>query len=447
MRSTLLTLILIFTSHHVAFSQPDYYYYNPVDAGVNDYYFYGGLCNKFLFIYTQDELASTGMNAPVEIHSIWLKSNIFYNLAIQDLKITLGHTTLNVPVNTFADNFNAGTASIVLDEPLFNYTVTGAPWNDPPTGWSEIPLTTPFSYNFSDNLAIQFEFSNCNYPIPLYANNGGAPVTVFTDIYGGSVANTSTARKMIGFSTGSVSPLAIEASDSSICEKFCVNFTDVSTNSPTSWQWSFEGGFPATDTSANPVGICYTEPGTYDVTLITGNASGTDTLFLNDFITVFPTPPFPVISQDGYELTCNSFQTYQWQLNTVDIPGATNQSFTASQTGFYTVLAGDSNSCKNSATQYVTITGISNVETDNGINVYPNPSSGVVNIELLRSSPAGTLSLDIKNIFGQTVYHWQKDSPIAEIRELQFSSETSGIFFLEVKAGDAHYQAKFVISR
>ncbi|MEP7128004.1 MAG: T9SS type A sorting domain-containing protein, partial [Chitinophagales bacterium] len=187
--------------------------------------------------------------------------------------------------------------------------------------------------------------------------------------------------------------------------------------------------------------------GAYDVILISGNASGTDTLFLNDFITVFPTPPFPVITQDGFELTCNSFQTYQWQLNTVDIPGATNQSFTATQTGFYTVLAGDSNGCKNSVTEYVTITGISNVETGDIVKAYPNPSSGVVNIELLRANRAGTLSLDIKNIFGQTVYHWQGNNLFPEKRELQFSSEVSGIFFLEIQAGDTHYQEKFVISR
>src|SRR6185295_17234913 len=31
------------------------------------------------------------------------------------------------------------------------------------------------------------------------------------------------------------------SSDTSVCEKFCINFFDSSTNNPTSWQWNFPG--------------------------------------------------------------------------------------------------------------------------------------------------------------------------------------------------------------
>lgn len=53
-----------------------------------------------------------------------------------------------------------------------------------------------------------------------------------------------------------------------------VTFTDLSTNNPTSWSWTFEGGDPATSTEENPV-VTYATPGTYNVTLTTSNAAGT----------------------------------------------------------------------------------------------------------------------------------------------------------------------------
>jgi PKD repeat protein len=55
-----------------------------------------------------------------------------------------------------------------------------------------------------------------------------------------------------------------------------VTFTDMSTNSPTSWMWTFEGGVPATSTEATPT-VTYAEAGTYNVSLTTSNAAGTST--------------------------------------------------------------------------------------------------------------------------------------------------------------------------
>lgn len=55
-----------------------------------------------------------------------------------------------------------------------------------------------------------------------------------------------------------------------------VNFTDQSTNAPTSWLWNFGGG-AANSTAQNP-SITFNTPGTYDVTLDATNAYGTGTL-------------------------------------------------------------------------------------------------------------------------------------------------------------------------
>lgn len=439
-------ILLLATCNMVpAASQPAYYYYNPVNAGVNNYFFNNATSKKFLFILTQSELSSAGFTSATSLSSIWLKSNTPANLTIENFRITLGHTNLVTPVNTFADNFNSGTAVIVLDEPTYNYAVAAGPWNDPPAGWSEIPLSVPFTYNYTDNLVLQFEFMDVNFPVPFYAGNGGIPITILTEIDGGAVATSSTSRMMTGFSTGAMSPIALAASDSAVCEKFCINFSDVSTNNPTSWQWTFEGGFPAASMEQSPLNICYASPGVFDVTLVTSSIDGNDTIVMEDFITVFATPAFPVITQDGNLLTCNSFESYQWQFNAVDIPGATNATFTATASGLYTVIAGDVNGCKNSATINVLFTGIKEPVEPGSFSVYPNPSGGIFRIYFLKEDLSGTVQIALKNTFGETVAAWAEVASAINGKELAVHNTATGIYLLEVKRGDQLHRKKIII--
>ncbi|MGD2093234.1 MAG: C1 family peptidase [Candidatus Aminicenantes bacterium] len=76
----------------------------------------------------------------------------------------------------------------------------------------------------------------------------------------------------------SADPTTVEVGNS-------VQFTDLSTNNPTSWDWTFEGGTPASSTDQNPQ-VTYNTIGTYTVTLIAENAVGSDTETKTDYITV-----------------------------------------------------------------------------------------------------------------------------------------------------------------
>lgn len=57
------------------------------------------------------------------------------------------------------------------------------------------------------------------------------------------------------------------SSASNLCIESTVNFTDLSSGSPESWEWEFPGGTPSTSTDQNPVGITYAATGSFDVTL------------------------------------------------------------------------------------------------------------------------------------------------------------------------------------
>lgn len=70
-----------------------------------------------------------------------------------------------------------------------------------------------------------------------------------------------------------------------VCPGGSVQFTDQTNNNPNAWQWTFQGGVPATSNLQNPV-ITYPVAGTYDVTLIVTNPYGTDTLVETAYITV-----------------------------------------------------------------------------------------------------------------------------------------------------------------
>ena len=63
------------------------------------------------------------------------------------------------------------------------------------------------------------------------------------------------------------------ADNTSLCVSGTVNFTDQSFGSPDSWEWTFEGGVPATSTLQNPTGIVYSTSGSYSVSL-TVNKTG-----------------------------------------------------------------------------------------------------------------------------------------------------------------------------
>jgi PKD repeat protein len=91
------------------------------------------------------------------------------------------------------------------------------------------------------------------------------------------------------------------ASQTSVCASTPINFTDLSTDGPTGWSWSFPGATPATSTAQNPTNIVYNTPGTYNVTLLATNEFGSDTEIKSQYITVTATSVWYADNDgDGY---------------------------------------------------------------------------------------------------------------------------------------------------
>ena len=138
-----------------------------------------------------------------------------------------------------------------------------------------------------------------SYPgeVPVQINaNGTVPVGdyVVTFIAKGSNGTPVHKRTATIKSIPAIAPLAnFSASNINICAGASVNFTDLSSGPPSSWEWTFSGGSPASSNSSNPTNIVYSTPGTYDVSLTVSNPMGNSTEIKTGYITVTALPDTP----------------------------------------------------------------------------------------------------------------------------------------------------------
>jgi PKD repeat protein len=127
--------------------------------------------------------------------------------------------------------------------------------------------------------------------------SGGLPnvgVTQIEVFYSGNKIRCSTYGRGMwesGYYTpGNYPPTAnITASEFIACPGAGIQFTDYSSGQPTSWNWTFPGGSPASSTQQNPF-VVYNASGNYNVTLIVTNNNGTDTISMNNYITIATSP-------------------------------------------------------------------------------------------------------------------------------------------------------------
>ncbi len=229
----------------------------------------------------------------------------------------------------------------------------------------------------------------------------------------------------------------LASSDTIFCEKHCINFFDLSTNNPTSWQWFFPGSDSITSTLQNPTNICYSTYGSFDVTLIACNAAGCDTLVLPGFINEYQIPT-PSITQSNDTLFSSPGVTYQWwSVDSGIITGATNSYYIPTQGGSYYVIVTDSNGCEG-ASNTIIITAIhSLIEWGKACVIMPNPNNGLFTITL-NETLKKDFSVRIINPIGQTIFN----HPVTEIN---ISNISEGLYGIQVINDGKVYFGRFVV--
>lgn len=261
-------------------------------------------------------------------------------------------------------------------------------------------------------------------------------LTTTSEIDGGNdimsrstISNSCGPTKMTALTSGTCSLIAapvanFSASATSICTGASINYTDLSTNTPTSWSWTFTGGTPSTSTVQNPTGIVYAAAGIYSVTLTATNSSGSNTVTKTNYITVAtaPTVAQSTITAGGPTSFCGTAGvvlsvagtgfTYQWLKNGVNISGQTNQNYTAKATATFACVV--SNSCSSLTSNSIDV--IKNTAPTSSITQAPC-SGGAV---LLTCTPTPSTGI---------TFQWKKgSSTLAGATNSTYSATSNGTY-------------------
>ena len=247
-----------------------------------------------------------------------------FSLLLASMLFILPAAAVSTPVAAFASNATSGTAP-------FNVLFIDESTNSP-TSWM---------WSFGDGST-----STTESPSHTYSGAGTYTVTLTATNSAGS--NTDTQSGYITVSkSGSAPVAAFVANVTSGTVPLSVQFVDSSTNSPTSWVWSFGDG--GSSTSQNP-SHTYTSAGTYTVTLTATNAAGSDTISESDSITVARVATVPVASFVAAEISgtaplpvqfvdssTNSPTSWVWSFGDGGSSTSQNPSHTYTSAGTYTV--------------------------------------------------------------------------------------------------------------
>ena len=292
-------------------------------------------------------------------------------------------------------------------------------------------------------------------------------------------------------------PIAdFSASDSSICVDEDITFTDLSTETPTDWDWSFEGATVSSSISQNP-NITFDTPGLHEVSLEATNACGSHTETKTLFINVSESYEFEdtvyVCSGESYTYhdgstednilsetshvsklvsnsTCDSNittvvivnsadatvnlngnelsavtagQSYRW-LDCDDgynFIGETGVTYTALLSGNYALEATSSSCVDTSDCENIMITFTENYsEINNGIELTPNPTTRFVKLDF--SEDLSNVIVEILNTKGHIVSTKSYDN-LSDL-QIDLSEFKSGIYVLNLSSTERTASFKIV---
>ena len=144
----------------------------------------------------------------------------------------------------------------------------------------------------------------------------------------------------------------------------------------------------------------------------------------------------------GVTMTANaSGATYQWvdcNNGNAAINGETSQSFTATANGSYAVEVTLNGCTEMSSCITISTIGLDENALLNTVSIYPNPSNGIVNIDLGALNSANVV---VTGLNGQVVY--QKENIITGSHQFELI-EATGIYFVEVSSMGAKQVFKLV---
>jgi hypothetical protein len=200
---------------------------------------------------------------------------------------------------------------------------------------------------------------------------------------------------------------------------FCEG-SSVVLNSPYNSNYRYEWSKDGVPYSGNQPNIHASQTGNYSL-IITNTHSNcikrSDTIAVkvlpNPVVTASYTPSTNVLT------TSQSYSTYQWFVNSQAIGGATTRNHTPTVNGGYKVQVSDNNGCWGmSDIIFVNELGVASTQLGKSIKIFPNPTSGVLNI-----SATAPVTYKVLDITGKVIVTGDND-------KIDMSATTDGAYIL-----------------
>lgn len=228
-----------------------------------------------------------------------------------------------------------------------------------------------------------------------------------------------------------------------------ITFTDLSTNTPTSWFWDFDDG--SFSTEQNPT-HSFGFNGVYVVCLTVTGAGGEDTYCDNvevESAQLAPVSDFYYNLEGGYlvsfyDISGNSPTTWNWEFGDGSISLLQNPTHSYPAGGNYTVclttsnIAGDDLICKT--------LNLSNSITENALmveNIYPNPANDLITISF--NETIREITFELTNSLGQKIDLNILNPEIStNAVELNVKELAAGNYFMKFYLNDKPYFGQFI---
>jgi Arylsulfotransferase (ASST)/Secretion system C-terminal sorting domain len=152
-------------------------------------------------------------------------------------------------------------------------------------------------------------------------------------------------------------------------------------------------------------------------------------------------PAIPAVTLANDTLFADLATTYQWYFNGYQIAGATDPFYIPTQNGNYIVRITDANGCVyrySEEFEYSSVTGLNASKEKDKFIVYPNPSTGLINIKGLENY-VEMMELTVTDHTGKELMK------TSSVRNIDMSGFANGIYFLSVKEGQQVLMNKKVV--